>query len=91
MRKYYIEVESYRDNTLIIGIKIIDQATKNRRSKFAKTLENVKLDFFLVEVNAFRQRLADPPSMIRENVLLRENCKALEIKLKEVLCTKIIK
>ena len=26
---------------------------------------------------------ADPPSMIRENVLLRETCKALEIKLEE--------
>jgi len=57
MRKYYIEIESYRDDTSITGIKIIDQQTKNRRSRLAKTLKNVRLDFFLLEVNAFRQRL----------------------------------
>lgn len=46
MRKYYLEVESFRDDSSIIGIRIVDQRTKNRRSKLAKKLVNTQLDFF---------------------------------------------
>lgn len=51
MRKYYIEVESYEDDSLIIGLRVVDQRTKNRREKFAKTLKNVRIDFYMIDRN----------------------------------------
>jgi len=48
MRKYYLEIESYQDDNSLSTLRIIDQATKNRREKFAKTLKNLRLEFFRI-------------------------------------------
>lgn len=48
MRKYYLEVESYRDDTLVCRVGVINQATKNRRERFAKNFKGMKLDFLTI-------------------------------------------
>ena len=48
MRKYYLEIESCKDDNSISSIEIIDQRTRNRREKFAKTLQNLKIEFFSI-------------------------------------------
>ena len=55
MRKYYLEIESYRDDNSISTLRIIDQATKNRTEKFIKTLKNLKVDFFIISADFHRQ------------------------------------
>ena len=55
MRKYYLEIESYRDDNSLSSIKIIGQATKNRRERFAKTLKNLKIEFFKICPDFHRQ------------------------------------
>lgn len=55
MRKYYLEIESYRDDNSISTMRIIDQATKNRTEKFIKTLKNLKVDFFIISDDFHRQ------------------------------------
>lgn len=44
MRKKYLEVES-KDNVLM-GIRIVDQRTKNRREKFKEQFEKISILFF---------------------------------------------
>lgn len=48
MKKYYIEVENYQDDSMVIGIRVINQATKNRRERLARTLRNTHIDFFRI-------------------------------------------
>lgn len=54
MRKYYLEIESYGDDNSISSVEIIDQRTKNRRERFAKTLKNLRLEFFIISDDIFR-------------------------------------
>ena len=51
MRKYYLEVESYRDDNSLCTVRVINQATKNRREKFIKNLKRIKLDFLKINYN----------------------------------------
>lgn len=55
MRKYYLEIESYRDDNSISTMRIIDQATRNRTEKFIKTLKNLKVEFFRIDADFHRQ------------------------------------
>ena len=49
MRKLYLEIESYQDDTSVNGIRMIGQATKNRREKLARNWKNIRLDFFEID------------------------------------------
>lgn len=75
MRKYYLEIESYRNDNSLSGIEIINQATKNRRERFAKTLKNLRLDFFEVDIHDF-MRIATARNLAEASVKLMN----LEIK-----------
>ena len=55
MRKYYLEIESYRDDNSLSALRIIDQATKNRTEKFIKTLQNLKVELFIIDADFHRQ------------------------------------
>lgn len=55
MRKYYLEIESYRDDNSLSNLEIICQRTKNRREIFAKTLKNLRLEFFEISDDFHRQ------------------------------------
>ncbi len=55
MRKYYLEIESYRDDNSLSTMRIIDQRTKNRTEEFIKTLKNLKVEFFLICDDFHRQ------------------------------------
>lgn len=48
MRKYYLEVESYKHihNRGLLGISIVDQKTKNRREEFGKKLSRTGIEHF---------------------------------------------
>ena len=75
MRKYYLEIESYRADNSLSTLEIIDQATKNRREKFAKTLENLRLEFFRIDIDDF-MRIATARNLAEASVKLMN----LEIK-----------
>ncbi len=55
MRKYYLEIEYYQNDMSISTLRIIDQATKNRREEFAKTLRNLDIIFFRIDNDFHRQ------------------------------------
>lgn len=47
MRKYYLEVESYKIDDSIIQLRIVDQRTKNRRYSFVRNpLRDIRIEFF---------------------------------------------
>jgi len=45
MRKY-LEVETFKDEPSLLGIRVINQREKNRREQFSKQLKNVRILFF---------------------------------------------
>lgn len=53
MRKYYLEIESYEDDSSIIGLRVVDQATRNRRERFIKSMKhkNIRIDFYIINRN----------------------------------------
>ncbi len=55
MRKHYLEIEYYQNDMSISTLRIIDQRTKNRREKFAKTLKNLDIEFFPICSDFHRQ------------------------------------
>lgn len=54
MRKYYLEIESYKDDKSISTLRIIDQATKNRAEEFIKTLKNLNVEFYRISADLHR-------------------------------------
>ncbi len=55
MRKYYLEIESYRDDNSISTLRIIDQATKNRTERFFKSIKHLKVEFLGIDADFHRQ------------------------------------
>lgn len=47
--KYYLEVESYKANSSVTAIRIVNQTTKNRREKLSSILKSMKVDFFEID------------------------------------------
>jgi len=78
MRKYYLEIESYRDDNSLSNVEIIDQRTKNRREIFAKTLSNLRLEFFIIS-NDFHRQL----SLVRD--LNDATAKLIKLEIKHLL------